>query len=177
MHEKQPSADTPRDNARHGIFWVGFILLLLGGQVLLMLVMVYLATSDRSFAIEPDYYQKGLQWDDVMAQRRENERLGWAMRVRLADHVTVLDQRKVICEVTDDAGSPVEGAVVDLVAFPHARGNDRAYATLTDTGNGFYETDLRMLRGGLWEFRLVVQHTEGTFSHTELCKVQPPGEA
>ena len=61
---------------RHRLFWVGLILALLAGQIVLMVAMVYLATSDASFAIEPDYYQKGLNWDAVAAQVRQNDTAG-----------------------------------------------------------------------------------------------------
>ena len=41
-----------------------------GANVGLMLV----ATSDASFAVEPDYYQKALAWDETMAQAARNRR-------------------------------------------------------------------------------------------------------
>ena len=94
-------ADRPRQNdggeLRHRVFWVGLILALLGGQIVLMGVMTLLATSDASFAVEPDYYQKALHWDATVAQRRENARLAWSAKIELGNEASVLGERTVTC--------------------------------------------------------------------------------
>ncbi|MCH5373654.1 MAG: FixH family protein, partial [Planctomycetes bacterium] len=76
----------------------------------------------------------------------------------------------------DKQGAPLDGAVIDVVAFAHARGSDRQSATLLPTGEGNYETTLRLARRGKWEFRLAVQRGPETFTYTELRDVVPPGE-
>ena len=43
--------------------------------------MVYVATSDGSFAVEPDYYQKALHWDDARSAAAENAGLGWTVEL------------------------------------------------------------------------------------------------
>lgn len=158
-------------------FWVGLIVLLLGGQVLLLLVMTYIATSDASFAIEPDYYQKGLNWDKTAAQVRRNEELGWQLQLSLADEASVLDERVLQCALVDRDGNALEGAVIDLIAFPHVRGRERAEVTLLPGDSGGYEATLRFDRPGIWEFRFVVQRGGETFTWTETRYVSPPGES
>jgi nitrogen fixation protein FixH len=167
------SSDTER---RARVFWLGFVLLLLGGQILLLSVMAYLAVWDRSFAIEPDYYQKGLNWDATAAQLRENARLGWSLRIDLGDRLSVLGERTVRCTLADEAGRPLDGAGLDLVAFAHARGNNRLSATLSPAGSGIYQTKLRFRPKGLWEFRVVVRRGPEKFTFTEVRDVYPPGE-
>lgn len=161
----------------HGVFWLGLILALLGGQILLMLVMVYLATIDASFAVEPDYYQKGLNWDATAAQQQENARLGWSLQLDVEKLATALGERSVTMSLREKSGGPVDGAIVDLVAFPHSRGNQRQSAALEPVGGGQYETTIRFMREGLWEFRFVIRRRSDTFTHTILRDVHSPGES
>jgi nitrogen fixation protein FixH len=168
---------TVTSESRHRLFWVGLILALLGGQMVLLTVAVYLAESDASFAIEPDYYRKGLNWDATAAQLRENVRLGWTLGLELGEKVSVLCERTVTCTLADKAGRPLDGATVDLIAFPHARGNERASATLIPAGDGRYESKVRFARRGLWEFRFVVQREGQTFTEVQRRDVYPHGES
>lgn len=159
----------------HRLFWVGLIGALLAGQFMLMLVAVYLATTDPSFSIEPDYYHKGLRWDALAAQARRNERLGWSVRIELGPEVNVRGERMLICSLADREGRTLDGATVDVEAFPHARGNERTAITLLPAGHGRYEAPVRFARQGLWEFRLAIQRGSDTFTYTEQREVDSPG--
>lgn len=169
---------TPLDVAarerRYRLVWVGLILALLTGQILLMAAMVYLATSDASFAIEPDYYQKGLHWDATAAQTRQNQRLGWSATIELGTEIRGTGERTLICILRDRAGQPLDGATVDAVVFSHTRGNDRATVTLLPAGSGRYEAPVRFARAGVWEFRLAIQRGPDTFTYVEQRDVYPP---
>jgi nitrogen fixation protein FixH len=154
-------------------FWVGLVLTLLGGQIVLISTMAYVATSDGSFAVEPDYYQKGLHWDDTATQIRKNAELGWKMRVAVSDSATARGERTVMCQLTNRDGTPLDGATIELMAFPHARGSERSSATFFPAGAGQYETPLRFGRYGVWEFRVVVHRGPETFTHTVVRTVEP----
>ena len=177
MADRPTQTDGDGGELRHRVFWVGLILALLGGQIVLMGVMTLLAISDRSFAVEPDYYQKGLHWDATAAQRRENARLAWSAEIELGDDVSVLGERTVTCTLTDSAKEAIGGATIELIAFSHARASQRTAATLAAAGNGAYQTTLRLRHDGLWEFRLVARRGEETFTHTETRDVRRPGGA
>ena len=166
--------DAAARERRYRLVWVGLILALLAGQILLMAAMVYLATSDASFAIEPNYYQKGLNWDAIAAQLRQNQRLGWSAQLEFGTEVGATGERTLICTLADRTGQPLDGATVDAVVFSHARGGDRATVTLLPTGNGRYEAPVRFAREGLWEFRLAVQRGLETFTYVEQRDVYPP---
>jgi nitrogen fixation protein FixH len=170
-------AQARQAESRNRLFWVGLIVGLLSAQALLMFAAVYLIVADRSFAVEPDYYQQSMDWDARMAQQRGNEQLGWQVELSVADEADIFGDRRFLCRLTDRQGSPLDGAAIDLVAFPHARGSDRSSATLTPLEDGLYETTLRIARRGKWEFRLVVEHQGETFTHTQLSNVHPPGIA
>jgi nitrogen fixation protein FixH len=175
--DQPPQGEPATRSLGSKILWPGIIFVLLGGQVLLMFVMVYLATSDGSFAVEPDYYQKALHWEATARQRQANRRLGWQAAFELGDQVGTLGQRTLTLLLLDRDGEPVNGAAVDLVAFPHARGSQRTSAVLRGQGNGRYSADLRFQRQGLWELRLAVSSGSDTFTHTEKRDIYPPGQS
>lgn len=164
-----------RIEARHRFVWVGTIVAMLAAQVLLMMLIVYVTAVDESFAVEPNYYQQSLEWDATMAQRRHNEQLGWQLQLEVADQANVYGERRLIGRLTDRDGHPLDGASIDLVAFPHARGSDRRTATLQPLGEGRYETTMRIPRGGKWEFRVVVKRDSETFTQLELYDVDGTG--
>ena len=167
MNEPGTPVDSSTGERRHRRFWLGCIVALLAGQIALMLVLLYLATSDRSFSVEPDYYQKGLNWDRLAAQTRHNARLGWSVRIELGPEVNVRGERALICSLADREGRPLDGATLDVVAFSHARGSERTAVTLPWAGSGRYEAPVRFAREGLWEFRLAIQRGTDTFTYVE----------
>jgi nitrogen fixation protein FixH len=156
---------------RH-LLWPLLIAALLAGHVLAVLVMVYVATRDRSFAVEPDYYQKALHWDDIAAQGRENARLGWKLAIEVSGSTTPLGERTVSCRLSDGAGKPLEGAVIDMIAFAHARAGQWLSGVMEPQGVGVYGTTLHLRRKGLWEFRLVVRRGSDTLTYSEQRQVQ-----
>ncbi len=158
-------------------FWPGFVVALLSGHVLLLLAMVYIAVSDRSFAVEPDYYQQGLHWDDIAAQQRRNAELGWHISIDFGDPAGPLAKRELRCLLTDRDGSPLEDALIDLIAFPHSRGTQRELVMLEPVGEGLYAASMRFQKKGLWEFRFVVRQDSSTFTYVEQKDVYPPGES
>lgn len=177
MTEQAIHTTSSGSEARHRTFWVGLVLSLLGGQIAFVCVMVYMATTNGSFAIEPNYYQKGLHWDATAAQLRENDRLSWSVGIDVGDDVGTLGERIVTCTLRNKDELPLEGAIIDLVAFPHVRGQDRTLATLVAEDGGRYQTTLRFSRKGLWEFRGVVKRGPDTFTFTQQQDVYPPGES
>ncbi|MHB8972248.1 MAG: FixH family protein [Pirellulaceae bacterium] len=142
---------------------------------LLTLVMAYVAVSDRSFAVEPDYYQKALHWDSLQSQLQANSRLGWNIRIDVSLQTDILQNRDIRCTITDRSGNPVEGANVELVAFPHARGIERSTVALAPAGSGCYGVRIRMSRGGLWEFRIAATRGADVVARAEQQHVDTTG--
>lgn len=177
MTEEPEDTAANGSEARHRVFWVGLVLSLLGGQIAFVTVMVYMAATNGTFAVEPDYYQKGLHWDATAAQLRENDRLSWSLGIDIGDDAGTLGERTVTCTLRNVDGSPLEGAIIDLVAFPHVRGYERTSATLVAEDGGRYRTTLRFSRKGVWEFRGIVKRGPDTFTFTEQQDVYPPGES
>ena len=127
--------------------------------------MVVVATHDSSFAIEPDWYLKGLNYEQTSQQQRENSRLGWSVRFDVSQPLTGTNRRNVTCTVLDRAGKPVENAAVDLVAFAHLHASNRRSSVLLPHKGGEYGAALAFDDPGMWEFRLVIKQGKETFTH------------
>lgn len=133
----------------------GIVFGLLGLNGAIVGVTLYLAHSDASFAVEPDYYQKALTWDETAAKLERSIALGWTAAVEAGDPGA--PGRHVSVRLTDSAGAPIDGAAVSLVAFHNARAAEQIRCELPSAGTerpGVYTAQIPADRAGLWEFRI-----------------------
>lgn len=136
-------------------------------HVVASLVVVYVATSNPSYAVEEDYYQKALQWDARRAQDRVNADLGWALEARARPPMSRGGDPTLEVRLADSAGAPVEDAAVALEAFHNARSDDIIRTRLEAVGGGLYRAAVPMRRNGRWELRFTVERGGEHFTHRE----------
>lgn len=134
--------------------WPAGIVGLLAIHMLAMGVVVFVATRDPSFAVEPQAYKKAVAWDSSQAQRQASERLGWTAQIQTSESLDMLGRRRVTCHLVDANRIPVMAATVKLEAFHHARATERFHVTLNPQGDSSYSAELPMRRAGTWEFRI-----------------------
>ncbi len=148
-----------------GWYWPLIIIALLvagaGANIGFMLV----ATGDATFAVEPNYYQKALHWDETMAQEARNAALGWSVTVAFVG-APQPGRVKLVARVNDRAGHAVRGAHVGVEAFHGARASQVLAATLSPDSTGGYAATLPLARPGLWELRLRVERGDEVFTRT-----------
>jgi hypothetical protein len=148
-----------------GRYWpVAIVGLLVSGAAANIGFMI-VANRDATFAVEPDYYRKAVDWDRTMAQEARNVELGWRVSAQLEP---IGDGRaRLVARVADRDGRPVTDAVVVVEAFPSARAREIASFTLAPAGAaGAYAVTLTRARPGLWELRLRVTRGEQVFTRT-----------
>ena len=132
-----------------------------GGNIVFMV----LASRDPSFAVEPDYYKKGLDWDRTMAQEAADRALGWTVSLEgTHDAPTARGGRRLVLRMLDRDGRGVDGAAVTLEALHGARAADIVRGRLIGTGQGRYVADLPLARAGLWELRVRAEHGATVFT-------------
>jgi nitrogen fixation protein FixH len=117
--------------------------------------VVRLATNDPAFAVEENYYQRALHWDDELAQRRVNAALGWRLSTSVSRIVPDSGARLHV-ELRDSAGAPIPDALVRVRALHNARAGEPLAGQLVAEGGGSYGLRLPMRRPGLWELRFDV---------------------
>jgi hypothetical protein len=149
------------------IRWPAFIAGALALQVLASLATIYLATSNPSYAVEDDYYQKALDWDARRAQENRNLELGWQLRFEVEPAARAGDEALLSVRLDDSAGAPVDGALITVEAFHNARADDILRATVDGRGKGRYTASMPITRQGLWEFRFVAQRGDDRFTQVE----------
>jgi nitrogen fixation protein FixH len=121
------------------------------------------ANRDASFAVEPDYYRKSLEWDQTMAQEDTNRALGW--RLAVAGERTSLPGRlRLVARLADRTGRPLDGAVVTVEARHGARAAEPVGGVLESGGEGRYAAELPLARPGLWELRFDVRRDGERFT-------------
>jgi hypothetical protein len=151
-----------------GSWWPPIIAGALAFHVISSLVVVYVATSDPSYAVEDDYYQKAIAWDEKRAQDRLNQNLGWSLEFGVTPPEKPGDQPTLELTLLDAGGEPLVEAVVSVEAFHNARGDDIVREVLSDVGNGVYRASLPMTRNGRSELRFTVDRGTDHFTYTEV---------
>ena len=144
--------------------WIlgGLMAVVLGAN----LILIYVATSDRSFAVEQDYYRKGLRWDAKREQDRRNAELGWTLDLVVASTLSPDGTVAITALLCDGDGGEITGAQIKLDAFHNARAAYILSADLKHAENGSYAASLPMRRPGLWEFRFEISRDGERFTHT-----------
>ncbi len=133
--------------------WPALVVALLLVQVIISAVTLTVALSDPGFAVEPDYYNKALQWDESSAT--DVARAGWTAELSL--DAPRGGERSLRLRLRDRDAQPVEHAAVDALFFHHARASERYLATLHPHGAGEYVSELSLDRPGVWEFRCSIR--------------------
>ncbi len=146
--------------------WPLFIVGLLAFQVGLGAFFFWKATSDPSFAVEEDYYQKAVNWEDKQAQDRKNTEVGWTLDHTVGRINDDQATRTLVAELQRADDSPITGAIIRVETFHNVRAGEILRAELEETTPGQYSTQLPMLRPGLWEIRFTAQLESETFTHT-----------
>jgi len=136
-----------------GMGWPIGVGVILGATVVLNLVVMRVANSDPSFAIEPDYYRRAVQFDSTMASERRNVALHWSATAMMTEGHDGTD-RLLTVTLLDRAGQPVRGATVHVGALFNARANDVRSATLVEAAPGRYNGHIAVTYAGQWEVRV-----------------------
>jgi len=147
--------------------WPVLIIGALAIHALVSLAVVFVATSNPSYAVEEDYYQKALRWDDRRAQDRRNAELGWQVALDIRPPSSPGAMATLEMVITDRDLRSVEGATVSVEAFHNARADRILRAPLDQAGDGVYAARLGMRRSGVWEFRITAVRGDTTFTHRE----------
>lgn len=155
---------------KRGFMWpvsvAGILSLTIGANVWLVRV----ANSDPSFAIEENYYQRGVHWDDELAQRARNVALGWRLTTT-ARPIEAGRGADVRIALSDSGVVPIVGASVVVRAVHVGRAGNPVVVTLVPGTPGEYSARVPIERAGLWELRIDIQRGSDRFTATERLDV------
>lgn len=137
--------------------FVGFFFVVIAANA----TMVGVALDSWTGLRTEDAYQKGLEYDEVLAARKAQEALGWDVR---ADVETPGDLWARVEVALDDAeGRPLDADRVRIGFFrPTHDGYDRT-ATLERVGYGRFAGELKLPLAGQWELRVAAERGEDAY--------------
>jgi len=144
--------------------WPAIIIGALTVHALAWIAVAVLATSNPSYAVEEDYYDKALAWDAKRHQDAVNADLGWTLGAAVDAPAVAGGPAIVTATLVDRDGQPVDGATVAIEAFHNARADLILRARLGAAGEGRYTAELPMRRDGRWEMRFTAQRGVDRFT-------------
>jgi hypothetical protein len=159
MIEPNPdsSAKTERRAKR---IWVGIVVTFLALQVVGGIVTIYLATSDPTVAVIPNYYQSGLNWDIKRRNLDQFTSMGWHVVVEVQASDEELQQRQVTIQLKNN-DNPVGKQRVSASIFHHGRGNEIFKLNFDEALEGQYVAICRLSQAGLWQFDIAIEGDHG----------------
>lgn len=147
---------------QRGWYWPWIIVTLLVLTAAGQGVMLYAATHDRTFSIEPDYYQKAVAWDTVMQQQSANRALGWQARASIG--ALEEGRREVVLDLADANGEPLADAKVRIVAIHNLDGDAHVAQTLAPDASARFRGRLPLAHAGMWELRVTALRGRDQFT-------------
>ncbi len=139
---------------KRGTGWPIAVATILGLTIAANVWIVRVANRDPSVAVEPDYYQKALHWDDELAQRARNDSLGW--RLTPALHDTSTDAAGTL-DVTleDHGGTPLSGARISCRGHSQHAGEPPHHPAPARRGS--WRVSRRFSRRAAWDVGAAVR--------------------
>jgi nitrogen fixation protein FixH len=155
-----------------GRWWPIAIGLVLGVTVLANVAVYWTANHDPSFAAEPDYYRRAIEWDSTMARERQSAALGWRVDARLSPPEG--GQASLHVQLHTRDGAPLDSADVRAEASHNARGAELFEVRLVRDGAGEYSGAIPSNRQGLWRVDLSAARGASTFTERVTLDNGPP---
>lgn len=164
---------------KRGMGWPIGMGVILAATVLGNIGVIVFTRDDPSFAVEPDYYRKAVEWDSTQATQARSDALDWEVSTQLVAQPDGATQ--LLLTLTDASGAVVEGASV-LGALLHvARASEVQQVAFAATGDGHYIATVPMARAGVWELKLTANRQAASgeaqqFVHTVRLDTEPPAD-
>ncbi|MCA9021383.1 MAG: FixH family protein [Planctomycetaceae bacterium] len=156
--------------------WCGVIFSLLGVQILISGVAVFLATSDPSNVIVEGYYEQALSWDEHRLTQAKSDSLGWKSKVIFEKSPGLLEKPRLEIALLDASRQPVAACQMEGELFHHARAGDVYKVRFVETRPGHYAALVPIQQPGLWELSLVAAGTAGSFQEKQQFVLKDSGE-
>ncbi|QQE10059.1 FixH family protein [Planctomycetota bacterium] len=154
-------SDLQKKESRAKWLWAGIIVALLGGHMTIMIFAAYLALSDRSHAVMPNYYEKAVKWDQTKAERKASKELGWKVTYNFTDP-DITGQRNMTVSVIDKDSNPIDNIIGDVQFFSHKQAG-RQFAAAFQSNQ---PVSVQLRESGLWTFNLRSSATIGNQNQT-----------
>lgn len=124
-------------------------------------VMIFVALRTWTGMSTQGAYERGLHFNDLVAEARAQEELGWTVTLDFAQ--TGADTGHLELALEDAWGNGLERAVVRAWLVRPSHEGDDFEADLTYAGFGVYAAEIRFPLRGVWDVRVQADHERGTY--------------
>jgi nitrogen fixation protein FixH len=162
--------------SKSGALWAWVPALLLGSMLLGLGVLAAIAIDDPHFALEPNYYDKAVHWDQSQREARDSAALGVQLTLPATLALSHDGTLEIELRVAERGGSALGAAVVELEAFPNAYASRVERIALREVSAGVYRGRLSGKAQGLWELRFSISKGSLRF-HQSVRRDVAKGEA
>lgn len=164
----EPNIQVLERRARY--FWVSVVVGLLSMQIAIGVTAIVLATSDKTVAVIPDYYQSAVNWDVTRRSLQLTEKLGWTTDCSVGS----LDQgyRNLTIVIQDKDQEPVPELRIFADYFHHSRATEQKRVLMTETAPGLYSAAVSIDQTGLWQLNLRLEGAHGIAAKRTELRVQ-----
>jgi nitrogen fixation protein FixH len=151
--------------------WPIIIISILAIQATGIIGMVVVSTRDPSFAIESNYYEKALAWDQTIRDREAAAALGWKAEISSEPSPS---GRRLALSLRDRLDRPLEGAHVHISAYHHARARNRQDLELAPGPGGLYTGSFAADRAGHWSIDIDITRGPDRLTLSLPLEIEPP---
>ena len=123
---------------------------------------IYFAINASDPGVEPNYYEKALDWDTTAAQLQLNKDLGWSLTSASVTHET---GRTIVIDIADDQARPLQIAAVSAHVFANTHASERLDVLFVETDPGRYESVVPITHAGNWTIRVRAEARGEVFTH------------
>lgn len=114
---------------------------------------IYKAVSSFDGIVEDNYYEKGLNYNDVVQQ---GKRLGWRIELSFTDDLKTAVPNKAKVVIFGPKGEPIGGAKVNIAMSRPATSKLDSSFELVPSGCAYHGT-VSLPVSGFWDMKVVVE--------------------
>lgn len=140
--------------------WPHFIFFLLAINFFVVGITVYVATTDPSFAVVPDYYTKAVEWDATKERQAASDAAGWKVHVAA---IPIGSDMFIRAIVLDENSQHVENATVTAQVFHSRYAAEQSTLEFVPATPGTYDAAFPSLRAGEWNIKLTIKRDGDTY--------------
>lgn len=128
-------------------------------------MFIYFASTSWTGLQTEDAYEKGLSYNATIDAAKSQARMGWTGTVDFA--ATTERGGRLSLDLVGRDGTPVDGAVIDvLIVRPTREGYDQR-VSLAAVGRGRYAADIDLPLRGVWDVKLQARRDNARFGMRE----------
>ncbi len=158
--------DTPPRIGSKGRFWPWAVAGLLCVTVVKYALVLAMIAGDPSMAIEENYYQKAIAWDETRVEQAASDALGWSARITIGPASGLPGRGEVFIALLDRAGAPIVDAEVTARVFHQARAARPFEETVRAGAVGTLRIIVPSAIRGLWQVELLATRGPHRFVET-----------